>query len=244
MLFLFGGKAPIVTPTDFGTLVAWFDPRFELSESAGAVTDWNDHSANAHNGTVIGAPTYEATGWNSAMPSVLFDGSDDGVHADAVATFASGSDVPLYVVCAWQVVTRAASKTLWAFGNSASNTRHHSMESVSSDRAQLLRRDDAATQVTNITSANAIDGSCQIASHLFHGTTSDLYLDGTVNANWNGAALNVGSVTLNTFSLGYRRGSANINFGHVRFGPILIYSSLTDRAGAEQWIIDQGYVIT
>lgn len=48
-------------------------------------------------------------------------------------------------------------------------------------------------------------------------------------------------MTLDNFSIAFRHGSSDADFFNARYGPVLVYSAVTDLAGAEQWLIDQGY---
>jgi hypothetical protein len=240
-----GGAPPAPVPTDFGTLQGWIDPRFEISHGGDAtpITDWNDHSTNAHNGTVIGGPTYEALGWNGALPSVLFDGTDDALSMDTLATFASGTDQPVYIVMALQGQTLTSVDRILSFGHSTvvETSRMHSLHWTTSNRYLVSRRDDAALQKTDVSNVNAATTNRAHITWEFNGTVSNVYINGVVDSLMSAGDLDVAAITLNRFALGCGRGSTNANFGHFRLGPILIYSNLTNRAGAEQWLTDQGY---
>lgn len=240
-----GASAPASTPASFGTLQAWIDPRYNITHTGDgtAVTDWNDHSSNAHNGVVNGAPTYEATGWNGS-PSVLLDGTDDALFMDALAAIATGSDQPITVVMAVQCVTAfTTNDRLFSFGHSstAETNRMHSIIQQTSNRYQILRRDDAALLKSDITNINAGTLNRAHLAFEFTGTLCYLFLNGVVDSLVNGGDLDVGTITLDRFALGCGRGSTNVNFASMRVGPVLVYSTLTDRAGAEAWLASEGY---
>lgn len=235
-----GGAAP--APADFGTLVAWIDPRYDITHTGDgtAVTDWNDHGPNAYNGTIVSAPVYEATGWNG-VPSVRFDGVDDFLHMDALGAVANGDDTPVYVVAAVQHVVDSSSKCFISFGNNVSNVRFHKIETLSSQRYFVLRRDNAAAQVTAASAVGELVTTRTILTWEFPGTTTTLYKNGTAVTGINGASLNNGTITINQFALAVFRGASNSAWCNVRFGPVLVYSALTDRAGAEAWFASEGY---
>ena len=235
-------SASVVTPADFGTLVAWIDPRYEITHTGDStpVTAWNDHGPNGYTGTIVNAPTYEATGWGGTMPSVLFDGIADALAMDSVAAFASGDDKPLYVVMAVQVLASTGAKCILSFGNSASSIKFTKLETLSSDRYYAQRRDDAAALVAAPSTVSDLVLTTTILTWEFSGTTTTLYKNGTVTGI-NASALNNGTVTLDRFALAAHRYSIQIGFINARFGPVLAYSSLTDRAGAEAWFASEGY---
>lgn len=243
MLLLHGGKGPVLTPADFGTLEAWIDPRHELTESAGAVTDWNDHSANAHAGTIIGSPAYEATGWNG-QPSVQFNGSSSAAAFDGVAAAASGTDVPIFVFGAVQILTHTNSARIWTFSNSTviESGRHHALFLQSSNRYQVSRRDDAATTVAAASDVNFADLNRHLLEDLFFGTTRTLVKDATTDTLINGVSHDNGANTLDQFTIAVGRGSGNTNWANLRVGPILVYSgSLPDQAAIRAWYASEGY---
>ncbi len=236
------GSTTPITPANFGTLVAWIDPRYNITHTGDgtAVTAWTDHGPNAYAGTIIASPTYEATGWNG-HPSVLFNGTDNAAAFDGVATFASGTDQPTYIVMAVQLVTVTTGDVFVGFGRSTANTIFHVLGQLSSNRYQILRRDDALTQVTAASAVNDLVTTPTRLTWEFSGTTTTVYKNGTVTGI-NAASLDNGATTLNRFAIGAQRGgSASFNWANVRFGPVLVYSSLTDRAGAEAWLTSEGY---
>lgn len=240
MLLLHGGGA--VEPADFGTLAAWFDPRFEITHSGDltAVTDWNDHSGAARDGTIVGAPTYEATGWNG-KPSVSCDGTDDGIVCASLGAVFAGSDIPFYVVCAMQCTSLpgALEKPL-ALGVTGSAAQVHAIEWINATNNWGLKRNDAATNKFHTGTNNSLDTSRHVISFQFTGTLGTLTEDGA-SVGLDNKDLDVGSITFNSFSLGFWRASTDKEWANVRFGPVLVYSALTNEAGARQWLIDQGY---
>jgi hypothetical protein len=232
-----------VHPSNFGTLVAWIDPRYNITHTGNGtpVTAWVSKDAGAYAATIAGAPTYEATGWNG-QPSVVGDGVDDGAYwSSTLGSFPSGLDTPFQVVFAAQVLSATSGKCFLGFGNNANNSKFCKLETLSSNRYFMLRRDDALVQKTAASAVNDLVLNRTRLSWLFTGTTASLYKD-TVLTGINGTQdLDVGTLPLDRFALFMQRGAANVGFCNVRFGPVLIYSTLTDRAGAEAWLSSQGY---
>jgi hypothetical protein len=101
----FGAKRAVSTwvPTDLGTdLVAWYDAQdgASITESSGAVSQWNDKSGHAYHltQTVAGAkPTYSATGFNSTYPGITGDGGDS-LNRAAASSYAELSGLSTLTV--------------------------------------------------------------------------------------------------------------------------------------------------
>lgn len=67
------------TPLELTNLRAWYEADTDVTESGGAVSQWDDQSGNGFHltqGTAANKPTYEATGLNS-KPTISFDGTGD-----------------------------------------------------------------------------------------------------------------------------------------------------------------------
>lgn len=69
------------TPAELSNLFAWFDASDSatVTQSSGAVSQWNDKSTNAFNvaQSVAGAkPQYSVTGLGGSYPGITFDGGD------------------------------------------------------------------------------------------------------------------------------------------------------------------------
>lgn len=234
-------------PSDFGTLEFWIDPRYEITHSGDgtAVTAWNDHGPNSYAGTITGAPIYEATGWNSNMPSVKFDGVTDGfsfLAATGASAFASGDDKPIYVVAAMEVLTvQTSADDFFGFFHSGTptNNRYRKLSVISSNRFYPGSRDDSLTVSSQASGVNANTTVPRIVTWAFEGTTISLYLDGVVDPLISSFAQDVGTTTLDQFGLAHGHGSVPQNNANVRFGPVLVYSALKDRRAAEEWIAQQ-----
>lgn len=243
MLMLFGGKGAEPGPADFGDLVAWFDPRYAITHSGDGsdVTAWTDVTG-AHVGSVLSAPTWRASDWNG-RPVVEFDGSVDAVAFDSVAPFFSGTDVPLYVVMAFQALSVATGQVFWGLGHSsiAATSRRFDLGTSTSERYICTKRDDALTIVQLVSTVDFLKSNRALLTYAQNGTQIRLLRDGTVDPSLNGAAMDVGATTLDRFTLGCMRGSNTTSFGHFRMGPMLVYASLSDAFAAERWLVQQGY---
>lgn len=66
-----GGGAAAWTPASLGAnLKGWWKADAGVSQVAGVVSAWADQSGNGNDLTASGAPTYSATGFNSALPGI------------------------------------------------------------------------------------------------------------------------------------------------------------------------------
>ena len=95
------------TPPLISDISGWWDVSdySSLSLSGSDVDQWSDKSGLARHLTATVPPEYEAAGWNG-NPSVLFNGTDEYMIADAVAADFSGDDLPMTIIMAMQAVTR------------------------------------------------------------------------------------------------------------------------------------------
>lgn len=239
-------STPAATPADFGTLLAWIDPRYDITHSgdATAVTDWNDHSAAALNGVVVSAPTYHATGWNGSLPSVSFNGTSDALALDGLAASISGSDKPIYVVAAIQMGSVASGQSIFSGGQAATppHNRYRELGTITSSRYYPASRDDSLTIDADVSSVGALTTTRAHVTWAFSGTDVTLYFNGTVDSVCNLTPQNVGTITMNQFTIGARRGTSASAFATIaHLGPVFFYSSLTDRAGAEGLLTGWGY---
>jgi len=107
------------TPADFGTdLVAWWKADAGVTESGGAVSQWDDQSGNGWHltqGTSGSRPIYSATGFNSSYPGITFDGTDDFLAVSSVTGLSGASACSVFVVMRWDETLSDAYARIFSF---------------------------------------------------------------------------------------------------------------------------------
>jgi len=137
-----GGRTTLASL--FGSnLVAWFDAQdaASITQSSGAVSQWNDKSGNGNHLTQATAgkkPTYSATGLGGAQPSVSFDGGDVLATAGTVAM--GVSSFTALAVCRISASGGASSRVV-GFTSGAGNDYDNAASAV------LIMRQSAAQTV-------------------------------------------------------------------------------------------------
>lgn len=231
-------------PADFGELITGWHPEDAVLSGA-SVTSWPSRWGGSYTLSVADAPQYSATGWNAAAPAILFDGSNDAAYHDALAVGA-GDDQPWYAVLACEWVARSISATVMSSGSTVGDSPRHRLAISSADATRLRANrvaDNGITSSVDGAAGTATNGR-RIYSWEYTGTAITVREDGVALSGMSSASQDVPTATLlDRFSLGCRRYGAgsNATFANIRLGPVLLYSALTDEAGARAYLLSLGY---
>jgi hypothetical protein len=196
--FLGGLEGGILwTPAQISTAL-WLDAADSgtITQSGGAVTQWNDKSGNGRNATASSTerPTYSATPFNS-KPGLTFNGTSNVMRADALASLLGGEDAPF--IC--YVVVNFSAGVFIGVGASTSTNPLHSLIALDASSLFSSTRRDFASTVATITGSNSASTDL-LLGNIFNGTTTTLYRNGTQDAT---GTQNVGTLgTLNRFAIG------------------------------------------
>lgn len=112
------------TPADTTTAL-WLDANdaTTLTLVSGAVSQWNDKSGRGYNlsqATASQRPAYSSTGYNSAMPVVTFDGSNDILSASNGQT--GISNISMFI--AMRYVSATGEDLIFGFGQGGNTSRY------------------------------------------------------------------------------------------------------------------------
>jgi hypothetical protein len=230
-----GWKAPDDEPSDpmaaLGDLRAYFradndhtkDGSNKLTELENTAPGASVHltAASAELG-----PTYEATGWNSAAPSFVFNAIDQYMSFDGLANLFSGDDTAYTIVAAVQAVSVTAGRWIWSLGSSSSDLPLDSVITTTTDGGgwNTRRRDDANSADVTLNGVGGIGTDRVILTLRHHGTTRTVLQDG-VDALSAGspAAMNVGACTFNRATLGALGRATYVLYADVRFGAFTMF---------------------
>ena len=139
--------------------------------------------------------------------------------ANGLAAYLTGSDKPFTVFSVCQCDTpNTTQNTVWSINSTSTNTPFHS-QVYQTGNLTSSRRDDANTIVN--TSAPYIAG-VNINTIIFTGTDISSYTNTTTN--YTNTAMNVGTLTLNSFGVGATTRTSDIYGFDGAIGEVIIYS--------------------
>jgi|688.fasta_scaffold395013_2 hypothetical protein len=211
-----------------------------VGANSGFVTTWYDQSTNARNATqttaanqprIINAGTVERI---AGEPSIFFDGSNDNLRADNVSNDFTGADKP---VSNYAVINKTNTNTVGnisCFGRTTNATPFLFTQLNSSARFTFNIRDDANVQKPLNSSSNTYTANTSyIFTIITTGTILDIFTNGTNRLN--DEDVNVGTLTLNTFTIGAitRTSTAGYYGGYISENIIYASDNSSSRTGIE-----------
>ena len=190
-----------------------------ISQSSGAVSQWNDKSGNSRHATATSTerPTYSATSFNSKQ-GLTFNGTSNVMQANALAPVLDDNDTPFSAY----VAVNFSTGSVLALGSTANSNPLHRIIAIDSPPSGIsIRRD------TGLTIASVTGSSFASANHLlgvvFTGTSATLYKNGTQDAT---GSLNVGTLdTLDRFAIGAQVRSTTASYMTGTVSEIIINST-------------------
>lgn len=198
-----------------GGMVFWVKPEgpFTLDTTSGTTTvsTWFDVSTIGTNNLVQSTKANQALYTNislSSFPCLMFDGVNDRMDDNSLAAYVTGSDVPYSFYFVAVTTNLSNTKVCTNFANSGNNTPVIiDLPTATLPRHRLTRTDDASTTVT-VQSTVSATNALNLCGTVFKGTTVDTYVG---RASTLGAALDVGTITLDSFSIGESAKAAHAN---------------------------------
>ena len=149
-------------------------------------------------GTGAARPTLEAAGWNASARSLLF-AANDALDLDALADVVEGDDTAFSIAIAVQFAAHAAGALLWNFTDSAGASYFRAYSAGAGGTITTARCDAAATALT-AAGTTVIGTDRAIVVWSFDGADLTTHVNGAVELA--DADLDVGSLTLDTFTVG------------------------------------------
>lgn len=235
-------------PTSLSNLELWVVANLAWQDSVGGtpadddtevVGAWEDQSGNGYHLTVASNKPILKVNIVNSQPVVRFNGTNNLLgNTGGLATAFTGEDK---AITAFAVVKRSATGTfhpLLSWGKSGNATPIFEALGWGSSNAYLgvTRRDDASTFKS--ASGGASDANFHVFEVVDDGTTSNIYVDGTLTGSAN-QDTDVSTITLDDFKLGKRSQGANLLNGDV--AEVVVYSvalSAGDRLLVRQYLAD------
>lgn len=241
---LLGQAAPAAfADTDISGCLASFDaPQIGLADGT-AVSTWADQSGNARDMTRAGSnrPTYKTAIQNGLAIVRFAAASFQSMLRSSDSMGLTGSDVPFSVAAVAKPTGTTGIQTIFGLGRAASNTPFHALRLNGANR-QSVRRDDANSSKS--ISASGATAAWHVWVFSFTGTAGTLRVDGALVGSA-GTDLDVGTITLDRFSVGALEGSSQSgpfdgDIGHVAVWSHAFDDSEVERVGhayAVRWAI-------
>jgi len=212
-----------------------------VGANSGFVTTWYDQSTNARNAAqttaanqprIINAGTVERI---AGEPSIFFDGSNDFFAANGVSGDITGEDKPFSNYSVLNKTNTNTQGNIVSLGRTTDANPFIQVSLNATSQFSYAIRDNAGTQV--IRNASGISYSAN-TNYLFTtittGTAVSFYINSTDRTPVTNSA-NVGTLTLNTFTIGVlqRNTLANYYGGYISENIIYASDNSSNRTGIE-----------
>lgn len=168
-------------------------------------------------------PAYISEGINNKSPACNFNGTSHYMSADGLSSVFTGEDKPFTSIVVSSPDTTTGTQTAWSLGSSSDFNPFHAQD-MTSGSWRIVKKDDAATILsTAVVTAAASD------------FVSTIRCDGTEIQSLNGISgrgvtvpnisLDVGTLTLDRFTVGALGRPSYINFMDGKISDIIMCSS-------------------
>lgn len=229
------------SPDDIAGLQLWLDADDSdtITLNGSTVSQWDDKSGNDYHVTQSTAsyqPTYNTAQLNGKNV-VTFDGSDDHILNDSVASVASGNDVPITMFVVFKQLSSGTNEYGVVFGSSSSIQPLFCMM-TNSNQLAAQQRTDAGTLTAAYSSVSSTS-AYRVQSIVLSSSNLTVFDNGTSAAS---SSFSPAQTTLNTFTLGTWRRSGSMNgvaFLHCDIAEVIIYNSAlstSDRESVESYL--------
>ncbi len=161
---------------------------------------------------------------------LAFDGTNDYLLANGIATALAGSDTPFSLIIVGQQNTTAGSQSFFTLGNSAGTSPVHELYAATTYRS--FRRDDAASS-SNVTGSINTNTNLNVLTYVFTGTAISLWVNGSNSIN--GTAHNVGTCTFNRTAIGAWIYSSASEYFNGKIAFMAVASSALGTSDREAW---------
>ena len=184
--------------------------------------------------TTTSYPQYRGINGNRA---IAFDGTDDYLSANSIATLLSGEDKAMTIVMACTFrKTDSAAEQMWATGSSVAGNPSFRLRKENR-QLQYAMVDNAATTVTLTSGGSQLTaGDSAIVTHSTSGTSGQGWYNGT---SWGSGAANVGVITVDRFTIGAIGKASYSTYASLYVHEVLVFNtalSTNDRQAVEAYL--------
>lgn len=228
-------------PASISGLELWLDADDSetITLNATTVSSWNDKSGNGYNvsqGTASYQPTYSTAQLNGRNV-VTFDGNNDHILNDSLASVASGNDVPITMFVVFKQLSSGTNEYGVVFGSSSSIQPLFCMM-TNSNQLAAQQRTDAGTLTAAYSSVSSTS-AYRVQSIVLSSSNLTVYNNGTSVAT---SSFTPAQTSFDTFTIGAWRRSGSMNgvaFLHCDIAEVIIYNSAlstSDRNSVEDYL--------
>lgn len=161
---------------------------------------------------------------------LVFDGSNDYLLANGLATALAGSDKPFTLIVVGKQNTTSGSQSFFTLGSSAGTSPVHELYAATTYRS--FRRDDAASS-SNVTGSINTNTNLNILTFVFSGTDISLWVNSTNSIN--ASAHNVGTCTFNRAAIGAWIYSSASEYFNGKIAFMAVASSALGTSDRQAW---------
>jgi len=210
-------SAPFVArpfiPTDITGCQLWLDglDSSSITSSSSVVSAWNDKSGNGNNGTAVGSPTVSTQGRNQY---VYFNGSSGFRGAVSI----TGTQITTFAVIIFPSAQTVSARIVSLGVTNAVdwNNQLYSANLYISPPAYVATYRNGGTNINTTASTNP-----RIASSMYDGTNSYIYLDGVVSSAYGSS----GSFGVTNYGVGTNSDSASTDYFTGYIGEVIVYNT-------------------
>lgn len=231
---------PPFVPTDIAGLQLWLDASdaATITETAGAVSQWNDKSGNSRNYVQATGAKQPMTGTATinGLNAIQFDGVDDTMTSSAFM-YALGT-MTLYIMFDSGVTT--GERFFIGDSNTGTDAPMYRFGPANSQMRSYLRNSASSVRFNTTGTTNIQGGDGNFVTVVDAGTQIDQYVNGLPETSV--AYTRSGVVTLNINAIGCLKRLAETGFYLGSIGEILVYQGAHDsaqRAQVEGYIRDK-----
>jgi hypothetical protein len=208
-----------------------------VGANSGFVTTWYDQSTNARNATqstaanqprIINSGVVER---RNTKVTVIFDGTNDHLSGDNVATDITGEDKPFSILSVVSKADRTGNESTYGLGNSADNNPLIlPISYFDTSYRFFIRQTGTIAPLIDARVGSIVINTQYLLSNFSNGLSYNLYRNNTFLS---GQSYNTTTITLNTATIGAVRRTTTIDFINGDIQEIIIYASdqSTNRTG-------------
>lgn len=219
-------------------IAAWYVADRGITLNGSTVSQWADQSGNGYHlaqSTPDYQPTYSLTSFNG-KPGVTFDGVDDYLSNTSLPAIATGTDLPLTVVIAFNtvVVPSVNNEYIWSFNRSTTIRIDFGMLQSSGNWFFIKQGSIDWADI----SPKAYDTDRHVVSVVLKRTTMSVWFDGVPTVT-DLSVSGVGSMNPDTFDLG-TLDSTSLYCSNVRVAGLVVCSGALlqlERETAEAYLM-------
>lgn len=156
----------------------------------------------------LATTTYPAHPGANGKRAAFFDGVDDHLINDALATSLTGTDTPMTVIAVARSLNNTNNTVLFGLGRNSTSTPLDLLRFNSGGFKNNARRDDASSLAT--ANFGASNTNLEVLSKVFSGTDVSLYVNGAISGTANQSA-NVGAMSLDRATIMARSAGGTVS---------------------------------